>query len=301
MRIALLSDLHANLQALQSVAAHYSAPPQSAERVWFLGDIVDRGADPRAVMLWVRDHVAPEDWVLGNHEAIMVGFADEESVSRVDPLSLRTMGRQYDELKNDPDCRIFMQSYFTHEMMTVRRHDLDGVAYFLSHAGLKDPTGFNRYIYGWTPDIVPRSEFDELEARAGGSGQPGVLFLGHSHVPMLMAASRQGAGWKIDRFKVEPFQTYELSTDRLWLINPGSVGSPRDHDPRAGYALLDTQDHTVTFSRLEYDLEGAVDGLIFGGYEAALEMKLRDAPANSDTPGDWLAHYDHMRERRSKE
>lgn len=301
MRIALLSDLHANLQALQSVEAHFSRSPQSAERVWFLGDIVDRGADPRAVMLWVRDQVAPEDWVLGNHEAIMMGFADEEAISRVDPLSLRTMRRQYGELNKDPDCQSFMQSYFTHEMMAVRRHNLDGVTYFLSHAGLKDSIGFNRYIYGWTPDIVPRSEFDELEARAGGPGQPGVLMLGHSHVPMLMAASRKFEGWTIEHIKVEPFKQYELSTDRLWLINPGSVGSPRDHDTRASYALLDTQDHSVTFFRLEYDLEGAVDSLINGRYEAALEMKLRDAPANSNTPGEWLAHYDQMRERRSQE
>lgn len=300
MRIALLSDLHSNWQALQAVEAHFSSAPRCAERVWFMGDIVDRGAYPGEVMAWVRGHVAPEDWVLGNHEAVMMGFADADAVSRVDPLCIRTMARQYRELSQLPDSQAFMQEFFTREKMAILQRSLDGAAYFLTHAGLKDPTGFNRYIYGWTSDVVLVSEFEQLEKVCAGLSLPGVLLYGHTHVPTLLAARRDGEKWAIERIKVEPFTRYHLSPDRLWLINPGSVGSPRDLDWRAGYAMLDTQAHSVVFYRLDYDLEAAVDGLLYGRYDAELEKKLRNAPAHPDTPGDWLAHYEQMRERQEE-
>lgn len=296
MRIALLSDLHANLPALQAVEAHYSSAPRDAERVWFMGDIVDRGAFPGEVMAWVRGHVAPEDWVLGNHEAIMMGLADDEAVSLVDPLCIRTMARQYIELSQQPDSQTFIQEFFICERMSILQRPLDGVVYFLTHAGLKDPTGFNRYIYGWTSDVVLVSEFDQLEKNLGEPKLPGVLLYGHTHVPTLLAARREGEKWAIMRIMVEPFTCYHLSSDWLWLINPGSVGSPRDLDWRAGYALLDTQAHSVIFYRLSYDLEAAVDGLLYGRYDAELEKKLREAPAHPDTPRDWLVHYARMRE-----
>jgi len=300
MRIALLSDLHANLPALQAVEAHFSSAPREAERVWFMGDIVDRGAFPGEVMAWVRKHVAPDDWVLGNHEAVMMGLADDETISRVDPLCIRTMARQYRELSQQPDSQAFMQEFFTREKMTILQHSEDSTAYFLTHAGLKDPTGLNRYSYGWTSDVVLVSEFDQLERNCNELRLPGVLLYGHTHVPTLLAARREGEQWAIERIKVEPFTRYHLSPDRLWLINPGSVGSPRDLDWRASYAILDTQAHSVVFYRLHYDLEAAVDGLLYGRYDAELEKKLRYAPAHPDTPGEWLAHYARMCDRQEE-
>lgn len=295
MRIALLSDLHANIQALEKVEAHFLFPQQSAEKVWFLGDIVDRGPDPKKVLLWVRDHVELKDWVMGNHEAIMMGFADEKAISLIDPLSIRTMARQYKELINDKECQAFIEASFTHERLSEVEHILDGTMYILSHAGLKDPIGLYRYIYGWTSDIVPASEFEELEERIVETGLPGVLFFGHSHVPTLISGYRKAEEWVIESIQVVPFTPYQLTPDRYWLVNPGSVGSPRDLDTRAGYAMLDTLQREIIFYRVKYDLQGTIDGLLYGRYESVLEDKLRQAPAHRDTPSVWLDHYHQVR------
>ncbi len=138
----------------------------------------------------------------------------------------------------------------------------------------------------------------ELKKTRGRSKKPIVQFYGHTHVPTFIRADETEDGFEIYAEKIFPGQTFSLEGDDYYMINPGSVGQPRDRDQRASYIVLDTKEHTVTFRRVKYDYTETAHDLVAGGYPSSLVRRLQTASAaEKETPDEWLEHYDEANKR----
>ena len=225
MRIALLSDIHANLQALDACLIHARA--QQAERFVFLGDLVGYGADPRAVVdriMQLTDEGAKT--IQGNHDAMAV---------KPPPL-VRTVGDS--------------TAAWTHRQLTPGQRDwlsrlpltLQDDKTLYVHASANEPQAWH-YVYD------PRAAQASMD---GAAAWPGVqyVFGGHVHSQTLYY---QGAGNTLMPFTPQPGVAIPVAPHRQWLATIGSVGQPRDGNTDAMYCLFDTGRAQLTFHRVPYD------------------------------------------------
>ena len=241
MRIAVLSDIHANLAALEAVSA--DLPP--TDEVWVLGDIVGYGPQPNEVIATLQAMGARS--VLGNHDGAAIGQVDAASFN--------------------PDARTAIE-------WTAEAVDGNGRAYLAAlpeirrdggmtgvHGSPRDPVW--EYI---TDRRVAAINLDHFDTR--------LCLFGHTHVPVLFAAN----GGEIETRPGLPGTAVELDCERA-LVNPGSVGQPRDGLPDAAYAILDTGEAdgggTVEFRRVRYDVERTQRLMREVGLPARLVERLR--------------------------
>ncbi len=237
MRLALLSDIHGNLQALNACLAHARA--QQAQRFAFLGDLVGYGADPVAVV--ERIMLLTEEGALviqGNHDAMAVD----------PPADVKTVGDStaawtHDQLSD-------AQRDWLQALPLVRQ--LDSV--LLVHASADEPELW-RYIYD------ARAASASLDAA---SAWPGVryVFGGHVHTQNLYY---RGAGTDLMKFVPQPGVAVPVPRHRQWLATIGSVGQPRDGKPQAMYALFDGERAQLTFHRVPYDYQAAAAAIRAAG------------------------------------
>ncbi|MCH7594153.1 MAG: metallophosphoesterase family protein [Chloroflexi bacterium] len=218
MRTLLLSDIHANYPALKAVLADADG---EFERAWVLGDTVGYGADPSDCIAAVRDLDALV--ISGNHELAAIGRI---STADFNPVAREAIEWTANAL--DDDEREYLQSLPPKQVVD---------RFTLVHGSPRDPVW--EYL-GTGPAAVENLEHFQTQACA----------VGHSHVPFLVRVTADGVAGQV---KHSPGQRISLGDDRLYL-NPGSVGQPRDHDPRASYALIDIDAWDVEFRRVEYDL-----------------------------------------------
>lgn len=225
MRLALLSDIHANMQALDACIAH--ARTQRAERFVFLGDLVGYGADPCPVVdriMQLSDEGAMT--IQGNHDAMAV----------TPPLEVRTLGDS--------------TAAWTHrQLMPSQREWLSRLPLMLQddktlyvHASANEPQAWH-YVYD------PRAAQASMD---GAAAWPGVryVFGGHVHFQTLYY---QGAGNALMPFTPQPGVAIPVPPHRHWLATIGSVGQPRDGNTDAMYCLFDTERAQLTFHRVSYD------------------------------------------------
>ncbi|MCD6725820.1 MAG: metallophosphatase family protein [Solirubrobacteraceae bacterium] len=222
MRTAILSDIHANRHALEAVLADVEA--SGAQRIWCLGDVVGYGADPGDCIDLVR---ANADLCLaGNHDLAVTGAL------AIDDFALGAA----------------IAAEWTREVLSAERiswlgsldssADLGDMA--LYHASPRDPVW--EYVLGV---LLAELCMDAMSARIG--------LIGHSHVALSFRRPDGEAATGTARRTDEIAQ---LGGDR-WLLNPGSVGQPRDGDPRAAWLLLDDAEGTAQWRRTRYDVEAA--------------------------------------------
>jgi len=221
MRIALLSDIHANLAALEAVAADLPA----VDETWVLGDIVGYGPQPNEVIAMLQAMGARS--VLGNHDGAAIGTVD---AAHFNPDARAAI--EWTATVVDANSRAYIAS-----LPEVRRDgDLTAV-----HGSPRDPIW--EYITG---PAVAAANFDEFETR--------LCLFGHTHLPVVFADAAGG----VEVTPGVPGTTVELGGDRS-LLNPGSVGQPRDGLRDAAYAILETGDGpnggTVAFRRVRYDID----------------------------------------------
>jgi diadenosine tetraphosphatase ApaH/serine/threonine PP2A family protein phosphatase len=198
MTVALLSDIHANLAALEAVLA--ALPP--VEGIWVLGDTVGYGPDPADVLALLRERGA--SLVAGNHDRAV---ATGSGLELFNPLA-RAAAERHREWLSSEDRDVLAA-------LPLRLAPLDG--YELCHGSPRDPLW--EYVFDPETAAAVLAATDAQQACCG-----------HTHVPAL----------------------FRSGTKRL--VNPGSVGQPRDGDPRAAYALLDPDTGTVEFLRAAYDV-----------------------------------------------
>jgi diadenosine tetraphosphatase ApaH/serine/threonine PP2A family protein phosphatase len=222
MKLALIADVHSNLEALSACLSH--AEVHGIEHWAFLGDLVGYGADPEAVVDIVMAYAATGAIVvLGNHDAAAVGLGSEHMNETAERAIEWTRGR----LK--PSHKEFLASLPLAERV--------GDALFV-HASAVAP---ERWIYVTDPLRAAHS----IEA-AGAT----YVFCGHVHEPALYY---QGADARPQRFRPAAGVMLPVARHRRWLTVVGSCGQPRDGNPASCYAVFDTERAELTFFRIPYD------------------------------------------------
>ncbi len=218
MRIAILSDVHANLAAFEAVLAHIG----SIDGLWLLGDVVGYGPDPNecVALLAARPHVA----IAGNHDWAVLG--------KLDLVEFNTDARRANEwTRKQLDA-----ASFDYLEALPEKTEVEG--YTLAHGSPRSPI-WEYLIY---PNVAKVS-FAHFDTQ--------ICWVGHTHMPILFQDVPDSA--RCESLRPLEDEPMPLGDDRL-ILNPGSVGQPRDGDPRAAYCLLDTEARTVTWRRVPYDI-----------------------------------------------
>lgn len=221
MRLAVFSDIHANLEALETVLNDAGA--QSVHRWFCLGDIVGYGANPNQCIERIR--ALPKlNCLLGNHDAAaiwryspyaMTKDATQAILWTIDRLSKRN------------------NAYLQQRPSTLAMGNI-----LFSHANPYNPEAY-RYVIN-----------NKYAQRSFRATREQLLFVSHSHRPMIITRKNM---FQTVFFPPTGSLTCDLSRKKRQIINCGSVGQPRDRDPRACYCILDTRQNTIEFRRLEYD------------------------------------------------
>ena len=229
MKLALLSDIHANIQAFDACLAHARA--QGAEQCALLGDLVGYGADPVAVVQRAQELAAAGAWLIkGNHDAMAVA----------PPLSVDSVGEStaaWTHAQLDAGQRAFLDKL----PMTAQHGNV-----LLVHASVDAPALW-RYV------VDARSAAASLDAAAD-FPEVRYVFGGHVHLQTLYY---RGAGPGLMPFKPTPGMAVPVPKHRRWLATIGSVGQPRDGNTQAMYALFDMAKSQLTFHRVAYDHHAA--------------------------------------------
>jgi diadenosine tetraphosphatase ApaH/serine/threonine PP2A family protein phosphatase len=241
VRIAVLSDIHANLPALDAVLRNAAAA--AVEALWVTGDLVGYGAQPAAVLSRLREHALVA--VAGNHDLVACGeMGVEEFNSAAGRAALWTRGQL------DAGDRAFLAA--------LPRTHVEGDVTF-AHGSIRDPV--------WEYLLTPEQALVQLELQT-----TTYSMVGHSHLPFVFEASRDGMpGLR----RASDGTTLALGDTRI-VANPGSVGQPRDGDPRASYMVYDTTAATITWRRVEYDIAAAQQAIVDAGLPAWLASRLAD-------------------------
>ncbi|HZJ55413.1 MAG TPA: metallophosphoesterase family protein [Myxococcaceae bacterium] len=243
MRLALLTDLHANLEALEAVLEH--AHRQGAEQFAFLGDLVGYGADPGPVVDRVEAAVATGALAIkGNHD---------EAATRGPPPSM---------VPDAARAVTWTREHLTREQLA-----------FLAGLPLTVERGERLFVHGSAVD--PAHWIYVLSAPDAGRSLRAVrareVFSGHTHTPALYHLAADGA---IGAFKPVPGTRIKLTAFHRWLVIPGSVGQPRDGNPAACYAMLDDVADILVYHRVPYDAERAARKIRAAGLPGDLGARL---------------------------
>lgn len=238
MKVLILADIHANLTALEAVLAEAG----NVDAVWNLGDSVGYGPRPAETLARLAT-LQPRASLVGNHDLAAVALLDLVTFNAWASVAARWTRAQLDQTAVDwlaslPGLAV-----------------VDGMT--LAHGSPRDPV----WEYVTTAEIAARN-WACLETP--------VCWVGHTHVPAVAWRDERG------RTQLRPFrdgETIDLSRGE-WLLNPGSVGQPRDGDPRASFAILDTDTGLATNHRVRYDVETTQREMLAAGLPGPLIERL---------------------------
>jgi len=218
MRVAVLSDIHGNLHALEAALA--AADAARVDEVWCLGDVVGYGARPNECCALVRERASV--CLAGNHDLVVVGTLGIEEFSH-DAADAAAWAREHVAEEN--------RAWLAGLPSIAER---DGV--LLVHGSPRDPV--------WEYVLSIDAASAALEAT-----EASLVLVGHSHVALALGLSNGHLSGGLAPAGAE----LDLTAGRR-LLNPGSVGQPRDGDPRAAWLLLDLGARRATFERVDYDV-----------------------------------------------
>jgi diadenosine tetraphosphatase ApaH/serine/threonine PP2A family protein phosphatase len=241
MQVAAITDIHANLPALEAVLG--AIDEAGAEQVWCLGDVLGYGAEPDRCADLVRERCS--HCLVGNHDLAVLGALDvaafsEAAAEAVAWTRANVAGRTLEMLRQLEPAG-----------------EREGIGLF--HASPRDPV--------W--EYVLSAE----QADACLDVQPERLALvGHSHVALFFVRP-PGEQGEVRGAQASDDALLQLSAGR-WLVNPGSVGQPRDGDPRAAWLEIDTEAETARFHRVGYDVERAAAAIVAAGLPRRLAERL---------------------------
>ena len=238
MRYGLISDIHGNLEAFQAVLDALSK--ERIDEYLSIGDVVGYGADPGACMRLIKS-IKPQALIAGNHDWGVVGLTDIgyfNDMARAAVIWTRgVLGR--DEL-----------DYLKTFRLVYERGDI-----ILVHGTLVQPENFSYMLSAY-------DAYSTMEAM-----KACLCFVGHSHVPGIFYLQDDRAmPARPSRFKIDRRKKY--------VVNVGSIGQPRDYDPRASYCVYDDEECTVEIKRIEYDIKRAQGKILKAGLPQELAFRL---------------------------
>ena len=219
MRILVISDIHANYPALEAVLQDAG----KVDETWCLGDLVGYGPDPNMVIERVRE-LPNLTCILGNHDVAVMGKMALEAFNEDARRSLT-----WTEKVLSADAMDFLQTLPQNAKV---RGDVT-----LAHGSPRDPVW--EYVLN---TLSARLNFDQFETS--------LCFVGHTHIQCIFQLDKKADRVTMGTTKVDK----PISLTQRAIINPGSVGQPRDRDPRAAYAIYDSHAKTWEAHRVEYDV-----------------------------------------------
>ena len=237
MRYAVLSDIHGNLEALDAVLADAAG---RADGVLCLGDVVGYGADPAACAEQIAARA--QAVVAGNHEHGVAGLLDLDWFNDDARAAV-----EWTRARLDDDHREYLGAL----PLTAEVGDAT-----LVHASPDGPDE-------WDYLVSARDGFCAFAAFASR-----LCFVGHSHVPAAWSLGSSGPEF------VPGAAELSIERGRRYIVNVGSVGQPRDRDPRAAYALWDAERGSVAIRRVTYDVDAARRKILAGGLPRLLADRL---------------------------
>jgi predicted phosphodiesterase len=242
MKYLILSDIHGNLEALQAVMEKVKS--EEIDKYVVLGDLVGYGADPNAVVEIIRG-MDPIFAIRGNHDRVAAGLSD---------------GSDFNYAARDA-------ALWTREKLTAENRDyiaglsqgpgeVDGLFQTVHGA----PWDEDHYIFDWKDVWVG---FQKSDSR--------IIFFGHTHMSVL---------WSLNERELNGEPIFDnhfecsLEEDKRYLINPGSVGQPRDGNPKSGFAILDSDEMKVHIFRVEYNIKSTQNKILRAGLDDYLADRL---------------------------
>jgi diadenosine tetraphosphatase ApaH/serine/threonine PP2A family protein phosphatase len=249
LRLLILSDIHANLEALE---ACLDAAPEH-DQVYNLGDIVGYGANPNEVT--ARSRELGSVFVRGNHDKACSGVSD---LADFNPIA--GLAALWTRQKLTPDHLEFLR-----ELPQGPLTPMENVQ--LVHGSPRDEDEY----------VLMSSDAYLLLAQA----TVPLTFFGHTHVQrcFLLEAGKGPGKSLVPAYKQARGKQsikLDLKPDTRYMVNPGSVGQPRDNDPRAAFLLYDTEENSITFHRVPYDIERAQEKIIAAGLPERLAVRLAE-------------------------
>jgi diadenosine tetraphosphatase ApaH/serine/threonine PP2A family protein phosphatase len=239
MRYGILSDAHGNLEALTVVLEHLKT--QNIDEYVFLGDAVGYGANPNEVCDLLRPLVTHA--VLGNHDAAVSGRMD--------------YSEYYDAARQALDWCAAQLSAENMQWLRSLPYKVSGGLVDFSHGAPLIPEAFD-YLFAPEQLVELLGSYDAFA---------GVTFIGHSHLTI---------SFELQPDQVAPILVPEIvcRPDAKYIITVGSVGQPRDRDPRASCGIFDTEDRTFVYHRLDYDVLTARQRIIDAGLSPVFGERL---------------------------
>lgn len=247
MRYLILSDIHANWEALSAVLSHVRR--KKFERTLFLGDIVGYGASPNAVLDWLRGLGSAGISIRGNHDRVCSGIDSGEYFNRYALQAAQWTANHLEDrnqkaLQELPEGPVVVEDQLA--ICHGAPHDED--AYLFS--GNDALTAFR---------AMPQQ----------------AIFFGHTHIPSVFTFNDQSKPIDMEvRLLAGERQRVTLKEGRRYLINPGSVGQPRDRDPRAAYGIYDSQTRRFYHYRVAYSTTEARRRIVRAGLPPMLGDRL---------------------------
>lgn len=248
MRLAFISDIHANLPALEAVLANLNR--EKPDAVYCLGDLVSYAPWPNEVIALIRDHRIPT--IMGNHDDALSRLDQGQPLPLVSPESKKWAGAQslaFTHAILGSDERAYLAQLPRHLRLEFALST--GWSNLLGVHG--SPTSLDEYVLEDRPEDELRTMLDKAGAD--------ILLCGHSHLPYQRRLSAQTPDQPLYRY----------------VINTGSVGKPKDGDPRAGYVLMDWRKDglQIRLVRVEYDVEKTAQAIEQGPLPDEFAQRLR--------------------------
>ncbi len=237
MRYGIFSDIHSNLEAFQQAIDHFKA--QSIDRLICLGDVVGYGANP-AECLKLLEKITPYV-IAGNHEWAVTGKLEPEALNWHAKEAILWTSRRINKHN---------WKYLRSLPLTYQEDD-----FYCVHGSLNEPEDFNYIMNSHQAQI----NFSRLNKQ--------ICFIGHSHIAEAFC---------LDRGQIHYLQKkmINLEKNKKYTINVGSIGQPRDRDPRLSLCLYDSKKKSLEFKRIRYNTRAAADKIAKSGLPQFLAQRL---------------------------
>jgi putative phosphoesterase len=242
MRTLILSDLHANAEALRVVLSRVRR--KKFDQVVCLGDFVGYGAQPNQVLDTMRTIARPKRYIRGNHDRVAAGLDDGKAFNQ----AARDAAIWTREHLSAPNRRFLRE-------LPLGPLQLDGM--MLCHGSPHDE---DEYVF---TEMHALRILEETDAN--------MILFGHTHLPAIYWIDGRGSVYGSE---ITGDSTLRLNPQFRYLINPGSVGQPRDRNPEASFAILDTRKRTVQFIRVPYDVAKTQTAILKAGLPSILAYRL---------------------------
>jgi len=222
MKIGILADIHSNLEAFEAVL--FGLKKLKIKKIWHLGDIVGYGPNPNECVELVREEKIIS--LVGNHDLAVIG-----KISTIDfnPYAAAAIKLNVQELSEK-------NKKFLENLSLILKPKENVV---LTHGSIRNP------VWEYLLEIYQAEENFALFKEK-------VLFIGHSHMPIIFEKRED----KIYQFRFPPHKAFlKFEENSHYIVNPGSVGQPRDRNPKASFVIFDDEFLTLEYHRVEYNYQ----------------------------------------------